>query len=358
MKELNRTNEWNFLILHYLGLDHIGHSIGALNPQIQDKLSEMDDVINQIYSRMAKTDVLVITGDHGMIDQGGHGGSSYYETHVPTVFISNQFEKDEKIDDDDEYLQIDLTSTLSGLLRIPIPANNLGILIENVLKRFYHSEKNSLIKCLIDDNRRQLSNLLSNQKLPIDNLQSIRDQAMSLANQQDLISILTSLFLFSFVRSSLILQLISFRFQSTILLWIDVQRISFLSLFVPVLVYLMLGDVFVSLSVGGIVFCLMIFQMNERKVMDLGNIRLMKFSEGLLMIYPLFHLFSLFSTSFIEEEHQFWFYFLSTYFVLITIEEKSFQNFIFLILCRLIRSWNQTGNKWLHLQDIGDFINK
>lgn len=123
-------------------------------------------------------------------------------------------------------------------------------------------------------------------------------------------------------------------------------------------VYLIWGDGFVSLSIGGIVFCLVIVQMNERRGIDLGNIRSMKISERLLMFYPLFHILSMFSTSFIEEEHQFWYYFLSTYFLLITIEEKSFKNFSFLILCRLIRSWNQTGNKWLHLQDIGDFLNK
>lgn len=201
VQELNRMNEWNLLILHYLGLDHIGHSIGALNPLIEEKLSEMDDVIHQIYSHMNENDLLIITGDHGMIDQGGHGGSSYSETHVPTVFISNQLNNGGRIDED-EYLQIDLTPTLSGLLRIPIPENSLGIGIENVWKRFYYSEKNSLVKCLIDDNRRQLTNLLSDQLIFIDDLQVIRDQAMSKANQQHLIDILTSLVLFSLVRSS------------------------------------------------------------------------------------------------------------------------------------------------------------
>jgi len=49
-------------------------------------------------------------------------------------------------------LQIDLTPKLSALLETPITWNNLGILIENVLENFYYSDKNSLIKCLIDDN--------------------------------------------------------------------------------------------------------------------------------------------------------------------------------------------------------------
>lgn len=196
-------NDWDLLIVHYLGLDHIGHALGAFNSLIEDKLSEMDEVIENIYSKMNENDLLIVTGDHGMADKGGHGGSSYVETHVPAVFISKQLKQIEK--DEKEYLQIDLTATLSGLLEIPIPWNNLGVLIENVLEKFYHTEKNSLLKCLIDDNRRQLFNLLSNTKLSIslDNLQVIRDQAMSIANEQDLRMLLLSIILFWFVSKSI-----------------------------------------------------------------------------------------------------------------------------------------------------------
>jgi len=38
---------------------------------------------------------------------------------VPAVFISKQFERSQS--HENQYLQIDLTATLSGLLRIPIP---------------------------------------------------------------------------------------------------------------------------------------------------------------------------------------------------------------------------------------------
>jgi len=193
-------NDWNFLIVHYLGLDHIGHASGAFNPLIKDKLSEMDKIIEKISSKLTKNDFLLITGDHGMADKGGHGGSSYVETHVPAVFISNQLKQINK--DNNEYLQIDLTPTLSALLEIPIPWNNLGILIENVLENFYYSNKSNLLKCLIDDNRRQLFNLLLNTKLStsLNNLQLIRDQAMSISNEQDLRMLILSIILFWFVR--------------------------------------------------------------------------------------------------------------------------------------------------------------
>jgi phosphopentomutase len=35
----------------------------------------MNAIIEKIYLKLNKNDVLIITGDHGMTDQGGYGGS-------------------------------------------------------------------------------------------------------------------------------------------------------------------------------------------------------------------------------------------------------------------------------------------
>jgi ethanolaminephosphotransferase len=136
-----------------------------------------------------------------------------------------------------------------------------------------------------------------------------------------------------------------------------VEKHSFLSILISIIIYLISGEIFLSLGIGAISFCLIILGMNNRKIFDSKIPEANKLSDRLLIIYPLFHIISLFSSSFIEEEHQCWYYLLSTYLLLITIEEKSFQNLFMLILSRVIRSWNQTGNKWLHLNDIGDFFN-
>ena len=37
--------------------------------------------------------LILVCGDHGMSDHGGHGGASDKETMVPALFISPQFEK-------------------------------------------------------------------------------------------------------------------------------------------------------------------------------------------------------------------------------------------------------------------------
>ena len=340
-EELKRMSDWHLLIVHYLGLDHIGHAIGAFNSLVEEKLSEMDEVIERIYSKMSSNDLLIVTGDHGMADKGGHGGSSYVETHVPAVFVSKQFERSQSFER--EYLQIDLTATLSGLLGIPIPFNNLGILIEDLLKEFYHSNRSHLLKCLIDDNRRQLFNLLSSQKLSnsFDDVEFIRDQAMKLANQQDLSMLVSSIVIFSL--STIILY---FQFQ--------IERESMFSICLSILIYFLSKQILLSLSFGVISCCLITIFKRKSSPSNETSTQV----NFLLKFYPTFHLLSLFSSSFIEEEHQTWYFLFSTYLFISTIEQKSMNNFILLILSRLIRNWNQTGNKWLHLTDIADFFNE
>ena len=47
--ELNKK-DWSVMILHYLGLDHIGHIAGPFSHLIKPKLKEMDDIIGTIAS--------------------------------------------------------------------------------------------------------------------------------------------------------------------------------------------------------------------------------------------------------------------------------------------------------------------
>ena len=84
-----------------------------------------------------------------------------------------------------------------------------------------------------------------------------------------------------------------------------------------------------------------------------------------------FYLISLFSSSFIEEEHQLWYFFELTQVILIIIDyirilsNKQKENNLVkmlvyltavLAVIRLLRSINQTGNKWINQDDIGDFL--
>lgn len=73
------------------------------------------------------------------------------------------------------------------------------------------------------------------------------------------------------------------------------------------------------------------------------------------------------SSSFIEEEHQIWYYFISTSFLMLFFNElktkKNNQYFKYLwewtfifVLHIFLRRLNQTGDKWLDMPDVSDFL--
>lgn len=50
-----KRDDWDMLILHYLGLDHIGHISGPHSSLIGPKLLEMDDIIKKIHLSLIST---------------------------------------------------------------------------------------------------------------------------------------------------------------------------------------------------------------------------------------------------------------------------------------------------------------
>lgn len=57
-KELEHFG-WDIMILHYLGLDHIGHSLGGRSDKIGVKLKEMDGIVEIIYNKMVSNKYLI-----------------------------------------------------------------------------------------------------------------------------------------------------------------------------------------------------------------------------------------------------------------------------------------------------------
>lgn len=127
--------DWKMLILHYLGLDHIGHVEGPFSPKVPAKLEEMDKQVTKIVTAMAKwklrserPSLFLLTGDHGMRDTGGHGGSSSGETFVPLLVTGTQCESSKAV-----YNQIDLATTFSVLMGLPIPHSAIGVIIPSLI---------------------------------------------------------------------------------------------------------------------------------------------------------------------------------------------------------------------------------
>lgn len=124
------------------------------SPHMLPKQSEMDSVVEQIYRAIETEEHLhstlfVLCGDHGMNDAGNHGGSAEGETSPALVFmspklqtISNGCECPVALPESTfSYYttveQSDIAPTLAGLLGFPIPINNLGVIIADLLG-FWH----------------------------------------------------------------------------------------------------------------------------------------------------------------------------------------------------------------------------
>ncbi|KAM8713010.1 hypothetical protein ACLKA7_013342 [Drosophila subpalustris] len=125
--------DWTLLILHYLGLDHIGHVEGHDSPKVNHKLKEMDKAVKKILDHKNMDNyLLMLTGDHGMADGGGHGGNTPAETTVPLYLYSKNCSK--YTTSTKRYNQIDLTPTLALLLSVEIPTMSIGCLIPEMLQ--------------------------------------------------------------------------------------------------------------------------------------------------------------------------------------------------------------------------------
>ncbi|KAJ4379144.1 major facilitator super transporter protein [Didymella sp. IMI 355093] len=161
------NDDWNAMVMHYLGLDHIGHKAGPRSPNMVPKQEEMDDIVRTIYTAIENEDHLsntlfVLCGDHGMNEGGNHGGSSPGETSPALVFMSPKLTKitqnqagiqnpaRPKTEDEFDYYrtveQSDIAPTLAGLLGFPVPRNNLGVFLSEFMGFWDNgSDRNQLL---------------------------------------------------------------------------------------------------------------------------------------------------------------------------------------------------------------------
>ncbi|TRY93959.1 hypothetical protein DNTS_021114 [Danionella cerebrum] len=135
-----KRDDWDILILHYLGLDHIGHISGPHSSLIGPKLLEMDDIIRKIHTSLiakesegTQHNLLVVCGDHGMSESGSHGGSSEQEVNTALLLISTAFRR-KSVEVPAMVEQVDLLPTLALALGLPVSQNSVGRLIPAVFE--------------------------------------------------------------------------------------------------------------------------------------------------------------------------------------------------------------------------------
>ncbi|EGZ16906.1 hypothetical protein PHYSODRAFT_498987 [Phytophthora sojae] len=143
--------DWDLLIAHFLGVDHVGHTHGPSSVFMAEKLDEMNGVLTKLLQELKEMpggeDVLLaVLGDHGMSADGNHGGASDEETGAALFLYSkaslvatgggtdDELQKyaERILDSSREVPQVDLVPTLALLSGLPIPFGNLGSVIPSL----------------------------------------------------------------------------------------------------------------------------------------------------------------------------------------------------------------------------------
>ena len=146
------TKPFDFLVGHFLGVDHVGHRVGPDHPSMKAKLQQMNHVLGRVVELLDDDTLLIVLGDHGMDRSGDHGGDGVLETSSALWVYS----KARTIAQTSTPLpsglmryttypgttvphraiqQIDILPTLALLLGLPIPFNNLGTVIPELFWR-------------------------------------------------------------------------------------------------------------------------------------------------------------------------------------------------------------------------------
>lgn len=146
---LENEKEWDMIVGHFLGLDHVGHRYGPDNFEMVNKQKQMHLEMKKLIDKIDDDTLLVVMGDHGMDPTGNHGGDSQLELESTLFLYSkkpvfpNSVKNSEKykenmmqnnsvfnLEDIDNHFdvitQIDFVPTFSLFLNLPIPFNNLG----------------------------------------------------------------------------------------------------------------------------------------------------------------------------------------------------------------------------------------
>ncbi|XP_053735789.1 GPI ethanolamine phosphate transferase 2 isoform X2 [Synchiropus splendidus] len=471
-----KRDDWDILILHYLGLDHIGHISGPHSSLIQPKLMEMDDILKKIHSALISKEaegslpyLLVLCGDHGMSETGSHGGSSEPEVNTPLVLISPAFKRKAGMEKPGIVEQVDLTPTLALGLGLPISQNSVGRIIPGVMEensvrdqlRFLHLNGHQL-SCLLKDSmpdyqkevgfenyrvaerahgnwmklylEGNTSEVLGNmgKKVLKQYLEALAAMSSALSKQlgkYDMYSMIVGLV---FVFQLLLVLLLAMPEALSGAAAVDIPILSallslpfyLLCLFlasVHVLVCTSAGNtcffcslswglVFAAVAFSSAMFCILVSMVARRlpegpkiqgksPVQSSGSEWSLSELDVLLLAGTVAHTLSLAASSFVEEEHQTWYFLLSTLCVAVFQDvcrkyfsekrsdgeedeeerllpskdylpsayhktERNSEKWLalatppfVLLCCRLLRSLNQTGVQWAHLPDVGHWLN-
>lgn len=303
-----KKNDWDVIVLHYLGVDHIGHVEGAKGPLMKPKLIEMDAVISKIYNYISSEPhnrtVMFVLGDHGMTDTGNHGGSSPEEVNTAFIAISHPPLKEKTSKGIEVINQLDIAPTISSLFGVSIPKFGIGKIIRQLVEGRVSEAR--LCRLLLDNLR-----VLSNQDGSIQ-----VDKFADCGNCHE--------------NCSKCIKEIQLELESSR------ERLS---------------SQYGSYNFPALVICLLV---STAAVIVLWNGQLHRSN----LIEPLCifsYCMSIMASSFIDEEHEIWNHILPLA-ILASQRVSNLDKLIGLVCARILRNWNSNGYEYRSLPDMKAFL--
>ncbi|KAL3310701.1 hypothetical protein Ciccas_010727 [Cichlidogyrus casuarinus] len=384
------------VILHYLGLDHIGHVEGPRSESIPDKLTEMNSAITQVVNSLGSSSdwLLIVTGDHGMANEGGHGGASHEELITPLLYASPLFALGNgssvlrpscRPDAREMGSQQDISSVIALATGLNPLFGSLGLVYPSLAASFFKQNPEEIAKFYRAELIRFMQKLDCDESGKCENEIEMPETTMTkllLAREHlkhDMERHCHKDDSFNLCESSRLADLLKHSKETFEALRIAQEHFIRHSteVFLPQMLIFSALMWFVNCYVW-LRFLKYVFLKMEQ---TLPTIKEQQWSsspwvKGLLkfsLLIILGHAFILLSSSFVEEEHQFW-YSCSTALTLLTmmpllvwhyrhkfISKRLFLGDLFygtLLMAtdRFLRLLHNTGDKWRHLEDLSDWF--
>jgi ethanolamine phosphate transferase 2 subunit G len=349
------NDDWSAMTLHFLGLDHIGHKTGPKGPNMPAKQAEMDGIVQQIYSAMQSEShlqscLLVILGDHGMNEGGNHGASSPGEVSTALTFISPKFQsafegRSCPVHDarDYEYYDVveqsDIVPTLAALLGFPISLNNLGVMIPSMLELWTRAEDRYE---LLYENAEQIQRIA--QATFPSNFEDASAQPCSSTSGEDA-DILACLWKLVSTDHDLEMELHGLSPP-------EIQLKTFLHRAQDLLSGTASNYDLVSMKIGILLSSISLWLCLPSFIPRIWS---SGFEAFLLIVIMLLYAITMFASSYVEEEHQFWYWSSAGYLIMLYCKDSRFGKAgpgaaigtaTASILFGVVRRWRQTGQKY------------
>ena len=155
--------ESGLIVVGLTATDEAAHDFGGESPQYLQVVAAVDTCLGSLVQALGRDDTtFVVVADHGHIQrrgQGGHGGKEPEVVRTPLIFVGRAIARRHGW----TARHFDLAPTISALLGLPIPANNQGGILAQVLD-------------LTDQDKATLEAHASEQRMALANGMPDRDQ--------------------------------------------------------------------------------------------------------------------------------------------------------------------------------------